>query len=48
VWLAALLFGIVGALGLVAPLMTIAAGVAFGAGFVMAGRQVLATPAPAQ
>jgi len=43
-WLAALLFGIAGALGLMVPLMTVAAGVAFGAGFVMAGRQVLATP----
>ena len=47
-WLAALLFGIAGALGLMVPLMTIAAGVAFGAGFVAAGRQVLATPAAAQ
>lgn len=44
-WLAALLFGIAGALGLMVPLMTVAAGVAFGAGFVMAGRQVLATQA---
>jgi len=46
-WLAALVFGIVGALGLIVPVMAVAAGVAFGAGFVMAGRQVLATPAPA-
>jgi len=47
-WLAALLFGIVGALGLMVPVMMIAAGVAFGAGFVMAGRQVMATPATAR
>jgi hypothetical protein len=47
-WLAALLFGIAGALGLMVPLMTVAAGVAFGAGFVMAGRLVLTSPAPAQ
>jgi len=50
-WLAAFLFGIVGTLGLMVPVMTIAAGVAFGAGFVVAGRQVLAnrswTSAPA-
>jgi hypothetical protein len=44
-WLAALIFGIAGALGLMVPLMTIAAGVAFGAGFIAAGRQVLTTPA---
>jgi len=47
-WLAALFFAVVGALGLMVLLMTIAAGVAFGAGFVMAGRQVLATPRAAQ
>jgi hypothetical protein len=41
-WLAALAFGIAGALGLLPSLMTVAAGVAFGAGFVMAGRRVLA------
>ena len=41
-WLAALVFGILGALGVMAPLMMIAAGVAFGTGFVLAGRQVLA------
>jgi hypothetical protein len=46
-WLAALLFAVVGALGLMAPLMTIAAGVAFGAGFVMAGRKLLAGTRPA-
>lgn len=41
-WLAALAFGIVGTLGGMASIMMIAAGVAFGAGFVLAGRQVLA------
>jgi hypothetical protein len=42
-WLAALLFAVAGALGLMVSLTTIAAGVAFGAGFIMAGRRVLAT-----
>lgn len=41
-WLAAAAFAIAGALGVLAPTMTIAAGVAFGAGFVLAGRQVVA------
>lgn len=40
-WLAALAFGIIGALGVMVPLMTIAAGVTFGLGFVLAGRQLL-------
>lgn len=40
-WLAALAFGIAGMLGVMTPIMTIAAGVMFGAGFVLAGRQVL-------
>lgn len=47
-WLAALLFAVAGALGLMVSLMTVAAGMAFGAGFVVAGRQVLATPASAR
>jgi hypothetical protein len=40
-WLAAFLFAVVGVLGVMTAIMTIAAGVAFGAGFVMAGRRVL-------
>ena len=47
-WLAALLFAVAGALGLMVSLMTVAAGIAFGAGFVVAGRQVLAMPASAR
>jgi hypothetical protein len=41
-WLAAVAFGIIGTLGVLAPTMTIAAGVTFGAGFFLAGRQVVA------
>jgi len=46
-WLAALLFAIAGAFGVLVSLLTIAAGVAFGAGFVAAGRRVLANATPA-
>jgi hypothetical protein len=47
-WLAAVLFAVTGALGAMVLFMTVAAGVAFGAGFVMAGRRVLTAPAPVQ
>jgi hypothetical protein len=36
-WLSAFAFGMIGALGFMTPLMTILAGVAFGAGFIVAG-----------
>jgi hypothetical protein len=42
-WLIALGFGIAGTLGFAPQAMTIAAGVAFGAGFIAAGGEVLAT-----
>ena len=42
-WLIALGFGIAGTAGFEPALMTVAAGVAFGAGFVAAGGEVLAT-----
>ena len=41
-WLAAVAFGIIGALGLMARFMMVFAGVTFGAGFVLAGCQVVA------
>lgn len=41
-WLVAFVVGIVGAFGVLTPLMTVLAGVAFGAGFVAAGFKVLA------
>jgi hypothetical protein len=42
-WLVAFVFGVVGVFGVMTPVMTILAGVAFGAGFVAAGFNVLAT-----
>jgi hypothetical protein len=36
-WLSAFVFGAIGVLGFSAPIMTILAGVAFGAGFIVAG-----------
>ena len=42
-WLVAFVFGTIGAFGVMTPVMTILAGVAFGAGFVAAGFKVLAT-----
>jgi len=42
-WLSAFGFGVIGVLGLVPALMTIVAGVAFGAGFIVAGWQAVAT-----
>ena len=42
-WLIALGFGIAGTLGFEPALMTAAAGIAFGAGFIAAGGEVLAT-----
>jgi 4-amino-4-deoxy-L-arabinose transferase-like glycosyltransferase len=40
-WLVAFVFGIVGAFGVMTPVMTVLAGAAFGAGFVAAGFKVL-------
>jgi len=36
-WLSAFVFGVIGVLGFLTPVMTILAGVAFGAGFIVAG-----------
>jgi hypothetical protein len=41
-WLVAFVLGVVGAFGVMTPVMTVLAGVAFGAGFVAAGFKVLA------
>jgi len=41
-WLAALGFGVIGVLGFVPAIMTIVAGVAYGAGFIVAGWQAVA------
>jgi hypothetical protein len=40
-WLSAFALGVIGALGLLTPVMTILAGVAFGAGFIVVGWSVL-------
>ena len=42
-WLSAFGFGVIGVLGFVPAIMTIFAGVAFGAGFIVAGWQAVAT-----
>jgi len=45
-WLSAFGFGVIGVLGFALALMTILAGVAFGAGFIVAGWRAVATGQP--